>query len=105
MTDRGGYKFVTHPDTHVAPFACFPPRTSAATVRGLMLADPRMEELKALLPQAMLPDWARLAWLRGWLREHCQWSRKRLAQALCVRWEWRNDRGQLKDFARSESNV
>lgn len=44
-------------------------------------------------------DTARLEWLRSWVRENFNWSRKRLAQALCVRWDWRNDRGQLKDFA------
>lgn len=44
-------------------------------------------------------DSDRLEWLRGWIRENFDWSRKRLAQALCVRWDWRNDQGRLKDFA------
>jgi hypothetical protein len=49
--------------------------------------------------QGIAVDTARLEWLQGWIRENWTWSRKRLAQALCVRWDWRNDRGQLKDFA------
>jgi Druantia protein DruA len=40
-----------------------------------------------------------LDWLRGWIQEHPGWSRKRLARELCARWDWRNERGRLKDFA------
>lgn len=40
-----------------------------------------------------------LNWLRGWVSEHGSWSRKRLARELCQQWDWRNGRGQLKDFA------
>jgi len=40
-----------------------------------------------------------LAWLRHWIGEHPQWSRKRLARELCAHWDWRNGRGQVKDFA------
>jgi hypothetical protein len=40
-----------------------------------------------------------LAWLRQWIGEHPQWSRKRLARELCEHWDWRNGRGQIKDFA------
>jgi hypothetical protein len=41
----------------------------------------------------------RLQWLKGWMGAHRDWSRKRLARELCVKWEWCNERGQLKDFA------
>lgn len=38
-------------------------------------------------------------WLGEWVATHPQWSRKRLAKELCQLWQWRNARGQLKDFA------
>lgn len=37
--------------------------------------------------------------LSQWIREHRQWSRKRLARQLCQLWQWRDDRGRPKDFA------
>jgi len=40
-----------------------------------------------------------LVWLRHWIDEHPQWSRKRIARQLCERWQWRDARGRLKDFA------
>jgi hypothetical protein len=40
-----------------------------------------------------------LAWLREWIELHPEWSRKRLSRELCHHWDWRNGRGQLKDFA------
>lgn len=40
-----------------------------------------------------------LAWLRQWIADHPQWSRKRLSRELCQEWDWRNGRGQIKDFA------
>ena len=40
-----------------------------------------------------------LGWLRGWIEEHPQWSRKRLARELCQRWQWVDGQGRLKDFA------
>ena len=55
--------------------------------------------MDSLVVQGITVDTARLEWLRVWIRDNFNWSRKRLAQALCVRWDWRNDRGQLKDFA------
>lgn len=55
--------------------------------------------MDSLVVQGMAVDTARLEWLRGWIRENSAWSRKRLAQGLCVRWDWRNECGQLKDFA------
>lgn len=42
---------------------------------------------------------SQLEWLRGWVAEHTRWSRKRLSRELCVEWDWRNGKGQLKDFA------
>lgn len=40
-----------------------------------------------------------ITWLSQWIEEHRQWSRKRLARQLCELWQWRDDRGRLKDFA------
>jgi len=40
-----------------------------------------------------------VAWLRGWIDEHPDWSRKRVAQELCRSWGWVDGRGRLKDFA------
>jgi len=37
--------------------------------------------------------------VRFWLEERPDWSRKRLAKGLCERWDWRDSRGGLKDFA------
>jgi hypothetical protein len=42
---------------------------------------------------------AELVWLRGWIEEHRQWSRKRVARELCQRWGWVDGQGRLKDFA------
>lgn len=44
-------------------------------------------------------DVAQVQWLREWIAAHPVWSRKRLARELCLLWNWRNDRGQVKDFA------
>lgn len=44
-------------------------------------------------------DLTQLAWLQQWIPDHADWSRKRLARALCEHWQWRNARGALKDFA------
>jgi hypothetical protein len=40
-----------------------------------------------------------LSGLAQWIAAHPQWSRKRLARALCERWGWRDGCGRLKDFA------
>ena len=40
-----------------------------------------------------------LLWLSQWITDHPQWSRKRLSRELCQEWDWRNGRGQIKDFA------
>jgi len=37
--------------------------------------------------------------LKQWIDERPGWSRKRLAKGLCERWQWRDTRGRLKDFA------
>lgn len=40
-----------------------------------------------------------LGQIRGWLRAHPQWSRRRLSQELAGQWDWRTPTGQLKDIA------
>lgn len=37
--------------------------------------------------------------LRGWIGSNPEWSRKRLAREVCQRWDWRDAKGRLKDFA------
>jgi len=37
--------------------------------------------------------------LRGWMGSNPGWSRKRIALELCRRWDWRDAKGRLKDFA------
>jgi hypothetical protein len=38
-------------------------------------------------------------WLRSWILQHPQWSRKRIARELCAIWDWRDERQRIKDFA------
>jgi len=52
-----------------------------------------------LVVQGRRLGWEELRWLAHWIAEHPQWSRKRLARALCERWGWRDGRGRLKDYA------
>jgi hypothetical protein len=40
-----------------------------------------------------------LALIQSMLLENPSWSRSRLSQELCRRWDWRNGTGQLKDMA------
>jgi hypothetical protein len=40
-----------------------------------------------------------LGWLKGWVGERPDWSRKRLARELCTLWDWRDGQGRIKDFA------
>lgn len=40
-----------------------------------------------------------ILWLQSWINENPEWSRKKIAQQLCLRWEWIDGRGRLKDFA------
>ena len=42
---------------------------------------------------------AELGLIRQLLVDHPDWSRRRLSQALCEAWNWRNATGQLKDMA------
>lgn len=55
--------------------------------------------MDTFIVQGIEVDEARVEWLRSWIQEHEQWSRKRLARELCTLWDWRNRRGCLKDFA------
>jgi hypothetical protein len=40
-----------------------------------------------------------LGLIRQLLTDHPGWSRRRLSQALCEQWNWRNPAGQIKDMA------
>ena len=40
-----------------------------------------------------------IGWLKGWVADHPDWSRKRLARELCTLWDWRDGQGRIKDFA------
>lgn len=40
-----------------------------------------------------------LGQIRCWLREHPEWSRRRLSVELATYWDWRTPTGQLKDIA------
>ena len=42
---------------------------------------------------------ADLKLIRGLLSDHPQWSRRRLSEELCRRWDWRNAQGRMKDMA------
>jgi len=52
-----------------------------------------------LLVQGRCVQAEEIVWLREWIQEHPQWSRKELARQLCERWRWRDGCGRLKDFA------
>ena len=56
-----------------------------------------METLQRIQGRDLRP--ADVAWLREWIGAQPTWSRKRLAKELCVRWDWRDGAGRLKDFA------
>lgn len=56
-----------------------------------------MEDIIVCQGRALTP--AQREELRGWIAAHLDWSRKRLAREPCRRWDWRNERGRLKDFA------
>ena len=55
--------------------------TGSLTIRGREIGAPEREQI------------------RGWLRAHPQWSRRRLSQELAGQWDWRRPAGQLKDIA------
>ena len=40
-----------------------------------------------------------MALIHGLLAEHPEWCRSRISEELCVRWNWRNALGRLKDMA------
>jgi hypothetical protein len=40
-----------------------------------------------------------IAGIRQLIAEHPAWSRRRLSQELCCRWDWRNPKGQVQDMA------
>ena len=40
-----------------------------------------------------------IQWLREWIQSNAAWSRKQIARELCLRWDWRDQRGRIKDFA------
>ena len=40
-----------------------------------------------------------LAQIRGLMAANPSWHRTRLSRELCARWDWRNDKGHLKDMA------
>ncbi len=42
---------------------------------------------------------ADIEFVRHLIGENPTWSRRRLSQALCLVWDWRNAKGQLKDMA------
>ena len=42
---------------------------------------------------------ATVARIRGLLAENPSWNRSRLSRELCEEWDWRNDKGRLKDMA------
>ena len=44
-------------------------------------------------------DEADIRGLGQWIESRLGWSRKRIAKGLCELWDWRNNRGHLKDFA------
>src|SRR5262249_60658965 len=40
-----------------------------------------------------------LGQIRCWVKEHPEWSRRRLSVELATYWDWRTPTGQLKDIA------
>lgn len=42
---------------------------------------------EVLYCQGRAVDALQMQWLQGWIGEHAQWSRKRLARELCLRWQ------------------
>ncbi len=44
-------------------------------------------------------DEENVRWLSGWIGEHADWSRRKLAGELCALWDWRDGGGRPKDLA------
>ncbi len=40
-----------------------------------------------------------IAWIRALIAANPNWSRRRVSEALCIEWNWRNASGRLKDMA------
>jgi hypothetical protein len=55
--------------------------------------------MSSFIVQGRAVDASGVEWLRRWINNNSSWSRKRLARELCVQWDWRDERGRLKDFA------
>jgi hypothetical protein len=55
--------------------------------------------MSSLVVQGRAVTAADLEWLCSWINSNFDWSRKRIARELCVHWDWRDERGRLKDFA------
>jgi hypothetical protein len=49
--------------------------------------------------QGRLLSWEQIEGVRHLIEDHPQWSRRRLSQELCRRWEWRDPKDQLQDMA------
>lgn len=42
---------------------------------------------------------AEINYIRGLLARNPEWNRTRVSRELCASWDWRNERGQVKDMA------
>ncbi len=54
---------------------------------------------EALVVQGQQLESADILQIRGLIAEHPNWSRRRLSEALCAEWGWRNGSGRIKDMA------
>ena len=62
-TDIGPVTILSGPgrsESYSRAFRCFPRPASSSMLRGPGMNDARIDELKALLPQCLLPDWVKL---------------------------------------------
>ena len=56
-----------------------------------------MEAEKIIQGRCVTPS--DVALIRGLLADRPPWNRTRLSRELCQRWDWRNEKGRLKDMA------
>jgi hypothetical protein len=56
-----------------------------------------METAKIIQGRCITPS--DVALVRGLLGGNPSWNRSRLSRELCARWDWRNEKGRLKDMA------
>ncbi|MDP6113494.1 MAG: DUF4338 domain-containing protein [Planctomycetota bacterium] len=56
-----------------------------------------METERIIQGRCITPE--TVAQIRGLLADNPSWHRTRLSRELCARWDWRNDKGRLKDMA------